>query len=151
MHTLLKVFWVLCRDNNIFAFILFQRHTTGISFQQLCSVQFGCAAQDKKPTEPFPRAVTQSLAWSCCCLWSTWKHRSPGKDQLMCSQCTWKSQYGHSTFWEMSVSFTVSVWLLLLGQQYFWIQGETPVKWTPTNKCWHCTKGYHHAVKPKLI
>lgn len=151
MHTLFKVLWVLCRDNNIFAFILFQRHTAGTSFQQLCCVEFGCAAQDKLPTELFPGALTQSLVQACCCLWSTWKHRSPGKDQLMYSQCTWMGQYGHLTFWEMSVSFTVSVWLLLLGQQYLWIHGETPVKWTPTNKCWHCTKSYHHAVKPKLI
>lgn len=104
MHTLLKVFWVLCRDNNIFAFIPFQRHTTGIPFQQLCSVHFGPAAQDKQSTGPLPRAVALARA---CSLWSTWEDWSPGKDQLTGSQCTEKGQHGCWTSWKVSASFTV--------------------------------------------
>lgn len=148
MHTLLKVFWVLCRDNNIFAFIPFQRRTTGIHFQQLCSIHFGPAAQDKQSTGPLPRAVALARA---CSLWSAWEDQSPCKDQLMGSQRTQKGQHGCRTFWEMSASFTVC-----LAPAY---RSERPVNTRQdtskmnNNKTDVATvfKSCHHALKPKFI
>lgn len=149
MHALLKAAWVLCRLNNTFAFVPFWWHTTGIPFQSFCSVQFGCAAQDMESTGSFPRGVIQMLAWAWS-QWSTWKGRSLGKDQLMCSQCTRKGQYGRLILWEVYHSQFQFGSCLSVRKTCEYRGRPSEINPTKQTLALHLRAIHHHLAKPYL-